>query len=263
MKKHLLVVAGLACSVALYSQEITSKKGEIYLPEGGDWAIGFDATPFLDYAGNAFNGAISNNAPTADFVNNNMAIYGKMFRDASTAYRAMIRIGFGSTTQDSIVQDLSPSAGATDVVTNSYKTNSMNVTLGAGLEKRRGNTRLQGYYGGEALITLGSFKETWEYGNLIQDEGLFARTTEDKQGSTFGFTVRGFIGAEYFLFPKISIAGEYGWGVGLASTGEGEVTTETYDGTNTSNVVTKTGGNSAFGLDTDNTGGSLRLLFHF
>ncbi len=263
MKKHLLVVAGLACSVALYSQEITSKKGEIYLPEGGDWALGFDATPFLNYAGNAFNGAINNNAPTADFVNNNMAIYGKMFRDASTAYRAVIRIGFGSNSWDSIVPDVSPSAGATDVVTNTYKTSDMNVTLGAGLEKRRGNTRLQGFYGGEALISLGSSKETWEYGNKIQDEGSFFRVTENKQGSTFGLTVRGFIGAEYFLFPKISLAGEFGWGIGLASTGEGEVTAETYDGTDTSTQVSKTGGNSSFGLDTDNTGGSLRLLFHF
>ena len=48
-------------------QDLTSKKGETMLPEAGDWAVQFDAAPFLNYAGNLFNAGAT--APGADFVN--------------------------------------------------------------------------------------------------------------------------------------------------------------------------------------------------
>jgi hypothetical protein len=49
---------------------------------------------------------------------------------------------------------------------------------------------------------------------------------EVETGRTLGLGVRGFIGAEYFLFPKISIGGEFGLGVGYQRTGNGTVTVE-------------------------------------
>jgi hypothetical protein len=77
----------------------------------------------------------------------------------------------------------------------------------------------------------------------------------------------------------MSIAGEFGWGLGLALTGEGEETTESFDrGDDLVNAIddsvrsntSKTGKSSSFGLDTDsgNTfavpgSGSLRMTFYF
>ena len=38
-----------------------------------------------------------------------------------------------------------------------------------------------------------------------------------KDPSSFGVILRAFIGAEYFIAPKISITAEYGWGFGFTS----------------------------------------------
>ena len=42
------------------SQDLKSKRGEPFLPEKGDWAIGFNADGIFSYIGNAFNGTIGN-----------------------------------------------------------------------------------------------------------------------------------------------------------------------------------------------------------
>src|SRR3972149_5529183 len=100
MKKKVLFVASLFLATAIFAQDgLTSKKGEAYLPEAGEWALGFDGTPFLNYAGNWFNGT-SNNSVSPTWVGNlpTQTIYAKMFKDETTAYRMKFRIGFGSTT---------------------------------------------------------------------------------------------------------------------------------------------------------------------
>ena len=64
MKKTALALA-LAFGISgAFAQDLTSKKGEPYLPEAGDWSIGIDANPLLNYMGNLFSGNTSiNNAP--------------------------------------------------------------------------------------------------------------------------------------------------------------------------------------------------------
>ena len=285
MKKTVLMISAILVSAVTFAQDLTSKKGETILPEAGDWAIGFEATPFLNYAGNLFNSG--NSAPTANFLDSNMFIYGKYFVDAQTAYRAKIRVGFGSRKNGAFVTDdeaLAADPTSTDTKEDERKVSYSRIAIGFGLEKRKGNTRLQGFYGGEVMVSLGSDKTTYDYGNSFTTanlapttndfggnlgttpDGRAGRATESKEGSTFGVGVRGFIGAEYFIFPKISIAAEYGWGVGMQSTGESEVTLETLNnaGTASEKVTTKTTTKSSeFGLDTDNTGGNLRIMFHF
>lgn len=263
MKKRVLFVASFFAATAMFAQGgLTSKKGEVYLPEAGDYAIGFDGLPFIEYAGNLFNGATSNTlSPTwvgnHGELNTNMTLYGKMFKDETTAYRGKLRIGLNSTSEDNIISDTE---------TNTSKTNDMNVTVGAGMEHRRGNTRVQGFYGAEALLGIGSSGTKEEYGLALDannTNGGAARTTETKNGSTFAFGARAFAGVEWFVAPKVSIAAEYGWGLAFSSTGEGEVTTEAWDGTAVVNTTTKTGGSNSFGIDTDNNGGALTIFFHF
>ena len=59
--------------------QLTSKSGETILPEADDWSVGIEATPFLNYIGNAFNGSLGNGAPTWNFLNANQTIIGKMW----------------------------------------------------------------------------------------------------------------------------------------------------------------------------------------
>lgn len=272
MKKSTIFVALAFCATSVVAQDLTSKKGEPILPEAGDWALVIDAKPVLQYAG----GFLSNAGATPftwNFPNSMMTITGKMFIDEKTAYRAKIRIGFGSDKDVVLVNDVTsttnPVAQVEDVRKSSYNA----IALGAGMEWRRGKTRLQGFYGGEALISFMGGKTTYEYGNALsstntvnssqfgQNSGLL----EDKQGSTFGIGLRGFIGAEYFIFPKMSIGGEFGWGLTISSTGEGEATSEAYDSANNSvtTTTTATAGGSNFALDTDNMGGMITLGLHF
>lgn len=273
MKKKVLFVASMFVATAMIAQDgLTSKKGEAYLPEAGDWALGFDGTPFLDYAGNLFNGT-QNNSVNATWVGNQpaMTIYGKYFKDETTAYRAKIRIGFGSTKMEMLSDTNTSAFTGPDYVQDDAKTSYMNITLGGGIEKRRGNTRIQGIYGAEALISFGSSSSETDYGVALSDDyNPGARVTEIKNGSTFQVGLRGFIGVEWFLAPKVSVAAEYGWGLAVASTGGGETTTESWQlasatATEPSLVTTtaETGGSSSFGIDTDNNGGVISIFFHF
>lgn len=320
MKKTTLFLALAIGTTAAFAQDLTSKKGEPFLPEAGDWAISFDANPFLKYAGNLFGSSTANAGPTANFVNaNTMTITGKMFKDEKTAYRASVRLGFNSTKNVSDVDDAT-------VLTVTYpnirarkqddvKLRNHFVGLGAGMEKRRGKTRLQGYYGADAWIWTSGQSAVYDYGNALTPgsaaagaviqalpggvqgnttnfgtnavlstfnpaltnittdyQGNAARITSASIGQTFGIGVRGFIGAEYFLFPKISIGAEYGWGFGFFTTGSSTFTTESIGGSpaavGTQTIVIKK--TSGVSLDNDINGGgsgsgtgSLKLTLHF
>ncbi len=252
MKKTTLLLS-LAFGVSsVFAQDLTSKKGEPMLPESGDWSIGICALPFLNYAGNLIGGNGLNVAPAYNFMPGTQSIIGKYFVDEKTAYRAGVRLGFGSvktTTKVPIIPAQTPAAYVDDVT----KVGATNIGISVGMEMRKGKTRLQGLYGAEFGFAIGSGKTTNTYGNAISATNpVPSRVTEIKAGSTFNLGLRGFIGAEYFIFPKISIGGEFGWGVALATTGEGQTTTEGWNGTGVESTVTKTGKASTFGVDTDN-----------
>jgi hypothetical protein len=313
MKKVFLSILMVVLTTGIFAQEaensasvpgLISKKGEPILPESGDWAISFDASPIFTYIGNAFNGNTYNSAPGVSWVNGNQTIVGKYFLDDKTAIRAILRIGLNNSKTKASISDATvttaPAYPATfpqveDVLTskNSF------IGIGGGYEMRRGKTRLQGYYGGDAMLWISSKSYNYTYGNKIsstvsvngnstefgnfdydnlrQDAfGYNGRVITEKFGTTFGFGVRGFIGAEYFIFPKIAIGAEYGWGIGIQKSGKGELEVESYNGTNVGKVKTETPGSSEFGVDTDlNQGGgfglkgsntgdiTLRLTLHF
>src|SRR5687768_8971920 len=95
MKKTIITMSLALIITGAFAQEttgLTSKKGEAILPEAKDWAISFDAVPFLNYVGNLFSGATgSNTSPGASWVNpGTMTITGKMFKDEKTAYRGSL-----------------------------------------------------------------------------------------------------------------------------------------------------------------------------
>jgi hypothetical protein len=311
MKKSVLVIA-LAFGVSsAFAQDLTSKKGEPILPESGDWAISLNADPIFQYVGNAFSGATTtNSAPQVGWLNGNQTIVGKKFIDEKSAYRVLVRLGFTSEATKHMIGDASvttapvyPAAPA--MVEDKMSMKNTNIGIGVGKEMRRGKTRLQGFYGADLMLWISSQGTKYKYGNalsstatnpvaassttttdfgsnLVSDDGYgnSARVTSWKSGMTFGLGVRGFIGAEYFIFPKIAIGCEYGWGIGFQMTGKGKQSIESLgSGTGGPAVGTidqTTSGSSKFGLDTDlnqntifgfkgsNTGSaSLKVTFHF
>lgn len=295
-----------------FAQTLTSKKGEPYLPEAGDWAISFDVDPIFNYVGNAFNHS-DNSAPAVGFVNDEHTIIGKKFTSATDAMRFLVRLGFTNRTDKNTIDATGAPAVFPNVPGTTEDKRKMGATtfgIGVGKEMRRGKTRLQGVYGADAMLWFSGSKTKYTYGNAmtgvpsgtsqtstplttdftqLDSLGTFAesyvtsRTIESKQGTTIGIGVRGFIGAEYFIFPKISIGAEYGWGLGFQTTGKGKAKTEeqglngaTPPVNTVATIDTETSGGSKFGLDTDlnqstifgfhgsNLGtASLKATFHF
>jgi hypothetical protein len=329
MKKSIALVAAAFGVSSVFAQDLTSKKGEPFLPEAGDWAVSIDATPFLNYAGNFFGKTTANAAPTFNFMNGNNMIVGKYFKDATTAYRVGLRLGFGNATEKRNVAALPSSANpyptGPTTVENKYSRATTNVGVSVGMEKRKGKSRLQGFYGADAGIFIGSSKDKYSYGNALsaisgtgsvnvasadgfgsdidatvagtQYANVYdnlssaynfpnfsggstanpasARMTEKKSGVSVSFGVRAFIGAEYFILPKVSLGGEFGWGLGLSMTGKSTTTWESIGVTTGSSAASVGstevvgGKSSTFGLDTDGRNGvfgpsaSLRLALHF
>lgn len=269
MKKTVLFTAALFAVSAVSAQtgEITSNRGENWLSQDGDWGLTFQADPLLNFAGNLFNGTSNNGgvglwSPFGSMGANNaatengFAIGGKKLIDANTAYRGMIRLGFGSVKATSLEQQ----AGQADpnvTVENSVKNGFMGIDLGFGLEKRVGSTRVVGVYGAMFNIGFGSNKTTYEYGNALSNDytnGFAPRPTEEKGGSTFGLGLNAFAGVEWFCAPKISLSGEYTWGIAMMSRGFGSTTTEAWDAADGGKVTTNTtegptGKGSAFFID--------------
>jgi hypothetical protein len=284
MKKSTLLVAALAFGATSAFAQYTNKNGLVVTPETGDYAIGVDATPFLGYFGNMLNGNTNNGAPDWGFTNNNAMITGKMFTSETMAYRAALRIGFGSTTMTNPVEDDASTATPTVYTEDKMKSSGTFIGLGGGLEWRRGKNRLQGYWGGMAMVGFGSGRTTYTYGNAFSSTntdptsttdfvagtsapvGLLGRTTETKSGTMIMFGLRGFVGAEYFVLPKLSIGGEFGWGLAFESQGAGSTTVESWNGTGTTTTTTETGKMSSFGIDTDNSAFGMApaaILIHF
>lgn len=286
MKNLFLSVAVVLSASASFSQEEKN-----YLPEAGDWAVGIDATPFLNYAGNLLGGG--NSAPAWNALTSQV-ITGKYFIDANTAYRGSLRLGFLSNSAYAMIGN--SAVGINDnliypalpaMVEDEAKFRNMNVTLGFGMEKRRGFGRLQGYYGAELGIGMSSSSASYEYGNAVpltgvnsanttdwgqlgQDAwGNDARITENKSGTAFFIGARAFIGAEYFVMPRLAVGGEFGWGLGFGTNGTSSVTMESTDGVGFGTQTVETSNGSGFGIDTDSaTGGfgptgTLRMTFHF
>lgn len=295
MKKTVLFAAAIFTVTAVNAQtgEITSARGENWLSQDGDWALTFDAQPLLTYVGNLFNNgnngyntmALNNlfnsNSLTGNFGftnGSNVVIGGKKLIDANTAYRGKLRIGFGSNKTTSIVTaepepDPAPSypnpLPTTEDVT---KESFMAINLGAGIEKRVGSTRVVGVYGAELNVGFGNSKTTNEYGNAYTSDFNGApRVTESKTGSVFGLGLNAFAGVEWFCAPKISLSGEYSWGLWLTSQGYGSTTTEYWvpnasdPSTGTVQSITEDSGpkHSNFSLDTGVSGASIGVNFYF
>jgi hypothetical protein len=203
MKKIILTVAAVFALTFANAQDIKSSKGENYLPEAGDWAIGFNADGLFHYAGNMFNQAGNNDAPSVNFQNESGGTFvGKKFITDKMAYRVMANLYVNS------------GSSGDAATTGEDKNTNFGLKVGLGKEWRRGKTRLQGFYGADLYLSFRSDKTT---STLLTD----VRTVSS---SGLGLGARGFLGAEYFLFPKISIGAQYTYGLDINVVGATKIT---------------------------------------
>jgi hypothetical protein len=292
MKKINLLLLAIIFSFSATAQDTdgegeTEKKAtdmDKILPASGDYAIGFDATPLFNFALNAVN-IMNNTGATAQhpgYVSGfNQTLIGKYFVDQSTAYRITVGINSSSTATTNFIDHPYDSSGGEPLeVENVTKNRSMNVSIGGGLEKRRGYGRLQGFYGGEAILGFNSSATINEYGiemdSATINDGIVggstnSRTLKEKDGLGFSIGLRGFVGVEYFFLPKMAVGAEFGWGFMYSITPRGSKETESWNSTDQQAEVEENDGStksrtSGFSVDQGyNSGaaGALKLTIHF
>lgn len=256
----------------VYSQDrdttLITKNGIEILPQKGDVAIQFDASPAINYIGNMFS---STTSPVVNSPFGSGVFVGKYFTSASEAYR--IKFGFNLSKS---TNDTSINYGANQEYIISRNTQVRNVILGFGKEWRRGYRRLQGVYGIEGLLQIGSNNpyNSKDYNLTIKqavDTGVESIGVARDLGTTklvgFGFGVRAFVGVEYFILPRISLGGEFGWGLGYQF--ERSENSEELYLTEERTIVTPGNRISGFTINND-TGGTIfggsttiSVAFHF
>ena len=277
MKKTLFIFVLMTIGFT-NAQEIKSSKGEKYLPEAGDWAIGFNADGIFSYVGNSFNGNTGNNAPSVDYNKGNFGTFiGKKFLTDQKALRVIVNLVAGSNTVTQATTVLGPIV--TQNLTNTSRqniettTSGFGLTAGLGKEWRKGKTRLQGFYGADLLVTLNSFstkkidstEKTSVNSNIPVTTTVNITNIEtiEKAGFVFGLGAQGFLGAEYFLFPKIAIGAQYTYGVNLLFGGRANTTvTTSITGSPTTSTAVDGAGSSNIGLSGVGIS-SINLTLHF
>ena len=197
MKKILLsALAVFAFSFAnAQEQEIVSSKGENYLPQQGDWSIGFSANSALSFVGNAFNGSTGNSvafdkndATKLPGFSNSVSFLGKNFTEDKKADRYTVNLLFSYEKQKDV--DANTAFG---------------LLAGYGKEWRKGSTRLQGFYGFDGLVGFG---------------------IPQKKAFSFLVGAQAFAGAEYFVFPKVALGAQYTFPVTISYDKSGEGSAE-------------------------------------
>ncbi len=287
-----LVAQDNATSTASETIVLKSKKGIPILPEAGEWGLGISANPLLTYGGNFFNGNTNNTSASFAFPTNpanNIAIFGKYVIDANTAYRVRFNASVNTTVDKAVItqNEVNPDPFFPAFTEDFRKSNRQTVVVAAGYEKRRGKSRVQGIYGGELVIGYSGIKQSYEYGNAMSQDfnapttnnfggnvlqgstaATIQRKTEEKFGSILTVGARGFIGVEYFIGPKVSLGGEFGYSVAFNNSTRGLITSERWNPATNSVLETKTdiNNNGYFtfvGTSLDNLSGSINFMFYF
>lgn len=281
-KTFLYFTALLFFSNTLFAQEteksLLNKNGKEILPQTGDFSFGINALPFLEYAGNFFSMA-GNNSVALRLPDNSQTFVVKYVLKPDMYLRSKIRLGFNNFNDKEFIMQ----AGQNDptiLTKDSYKKNTSNYEIAVGIEKRKGQNRLQGFYGAQIGYLRSTQKESYSYGNAITDNTPLPfstvnfgsnissngaiRTLDKDYGNNSGISTGLFFGAEYFFAPKLSLSGEFGWNLLYTKKADGLEEFETWD--NTNNIVKKykikSYGESNFGFDNSMLG-LLNLSLYF
>ena len=273
--------------MSLSAQETEKKQ---YLPEAGDWAIGFDAKPILNYFGNIFNGATDNSLaplggePTLNF-GPTVSIMGKYMLTDEFAVKANLGVLVNTDKQAYYIQDdaatiLDPLSNAK--VADYRASRNTGLSLMAGGEYRLGKKRIQGVFGAGVLVGVRKNVVKYSYGNEMTTINQRPTVAESFSGRVWSGDYRtikefsnrpniyagltGSAGVEFYVAPKIALGAEvsvvaaYNFNQQTYTISEGYNPSTEIIERKTDLVSPMTG---SFYLGTQNLGGSLYVSFYF
>jgi hypothetical protein len=224
MKKIFITLFFLTLIQAVSLAQINQADREIiYTPEAGNFAVGLDASPFLNYMGNLFNGTVNNRL---NFTDNN--IYLKYFISDQGALRLSFRVsGIDKVIINEYVRDdaafISDPLSRLEVIDRRIEI-SENYAVRAGYQHFIGDGRLRGFVGADAGYGASKTLYNYEYGNQITQANprpttsTFAGNTNnpaDRNTEIMDQNIKMafgslFTGAEYFVIPMLSLGLELG-----------------------------------------------------
>lgn len=229
MKKILSIVFVALLSTAIFAQEESAP----VLPKAGDIAIGIDATPFLDYAGNLLSAAGTN---TLNLGVGCQTLYGRYYIADDAAIRFSLNVNNTAAVTKTLVTDQIAFAAdpLTDkTVTDEVKTKNNSVGITIGYQKFRGEGKLRGFYGGQIGYTYAKAGIVDRvFGNDITSTyNPGVRILESTPSATSTIGLGGVIGVEYYIAPKICVGLDLNltWAVTMANS-YAETTVEYWDG---------------------------------
>ena len=307
MKRYLKSIAlaaacGLAMPLCLCAQEqgdvTATKAAKVYVPEQGDFAIGFDVTPVLRYVGNFFNGNTSNNA--MDNGLQGSPAMGNVFQGPVASIMAKymvtdqlgVRANIGllnRNTHDRLYVDNDVYSQlpheedvAGDLQLIDHKTQKVSGgSITVGPEWRVGKRRVQGVFGVDAMVAFQNTKTSYAWGNALTDVNQHPtsswrqdvwvddyRTLEHyNDGHNVYAGLLGHVGVEFFVAPKIALGAEVNVNAYWQFGNQEYCKSEGFN-TATGQVETRTdlvspAGLKEFYFGTENLGGCLYMMFYF
>jgi hypothetical protein len=279
----LLSIVTLSASAQVTGDSVLrSKKGIPILPQKGDWAIGADALPYLQYLGNMFNNNSYNSLNLGS-----QTLYGRYFIADNAAIRFLIGIDKGSDRTNYYVRDdagylADPLSRAQTTDYRVYKHTEINLDLG--YQKFRGYGRLRGFYGAHLGLSISREGYTYNYGNPMSlansapttvynwtygyTDNVDDRTLESDNGINYGLGLGLIAGVEYYFLPKICIGGEITLSAYHSWKTQGNSKYEHLNGSVVEEyeIADSPKGRTSTEVYTSrpaNYGGSLYLMFHF
>jgi hypothetical protein len=270
-----LVTGGYAQDEETYI--LTNIKGIPILPVEGDVGFGIGADPFFTYFGNFFSG---------DSVNrlefNEPYFHLRYFVSDMEAIRIKLGLGLNNDLRKVYVRD--DFAAINDTLSTKKTIDQQNLVANSffidfGYQARKGQTRLQGFFGGGFRVAYANSKQNYTYGNPYSTLNTsptsydfpgygnilsYGRVVENSEGSVWSFGLNMFAGVEYFFLPKASIGTQADLSVLYSLKGKQSRETEVWGNDKSTNIteVLSPGGRS-FNTFTAHTNMNLFLMFHF
>lgn len=255
----------------------TNKRGVAMLPKAGDIGLGMSLNPMFEYIKHI---GRTDGPGSPAFGSINPSIYAKFFVLDNQAVRLGVSLNFGS---DFYYGDVIENGNADGTVRDMKKDAHQGAGLSIGYEWRRGQGRVQGFYGLEAAASYRRVKTTYTYGNqmttdftspyswdftLNQGRPMSRRTLEDAGAGHLAVGLYGFIGVEYFIAPRVSLMGEFKAGLVWNNQGKSKVQSQYYSSsadaviTETNEYRDSTNPTDGLSLRTSTTG-NIGVMFYF
>lgn len=283
MKTLIVLLCLLLGLNALQAQDstLTGKKGQVILPQKGDVGLGVNLIPLFYWMGNSFNANANNTYATDDkffSIFGNTVIIGKYMLTDKSALRLAFGVNMGHSVKDQYVQDDASNDPST-MVKDSRTLNWSRTSLALGYEMRRGKRRLQGFGGVDLRLSYNKNNDyIYSYGNGYSLSNLIPtsydwganlnankRTTTHTGSNVWGVGLRGFVGIEYYVAPKVCIGAEFGWGVTYQHTLAITVSEEYYNPILEEVAIEHnyTAATNTVSAGVDNFDGTVYLMFFF